>query len=68
MSDAAVVHIGENSPERVAYQLMLSIAAGENKRYQVHSGGLVLADKDWILSTYADCLGVVKGHGYLSKK
>jgi hypothetical protein len=33
MADAPVVHIGENSPEYVAYRLMLDIAEAEGKRF-----------------------------------
>ena len=46
-----VVHIGENSPEYVAYKLLLDIVRIEGK--ERHS-------KDEILNLYAECLEVVK--------
>ena len=61
MADAPVVHIGENSPEQVAFKLMEVIAAAEKV-------GLVaglpnrsmIADRNWILDTYAECLQTVR--------
>ena len=51
------VHIGENSPEYVAFKLMERIASNEQKGlYSTHSE----ADRQWILSTYAECLQTVK--------
>ncbi|HXS50846.1 MAG TPA: hypothetical protein VN713_12085 [Sphingomicrobium sp.] len=55
MADS-VVHIGENSPEQVAYKLLNNIAQAEKKT-------LVGADanvtREWILRTYAQCLRTV---------
>lgn len=56
MADAPVVHIGENSPEEVAYRLMRRIEAVE-----VSSGK---PDRKWLLSTYAACLKVVQTAHY----
>lgn len=50
MADKPVVHIGENSPEYVAYKLMLDVIRMEGK--ELHS-------KDEILNLYADCLHTV---------
>jgi hypothetical protein len=50
MADKPVVHIGENSPEHVAYKLMLDIVRIEGK--DRHS-------KDEILNRYAECLHTV---------
>ena len=50
MADKPVVHIGENSPEYVAYKLMLDIVRIEGK--ERHS-------KDEILNLYAECLHTV---------
>jgi hypothetical protein len=50
MADKPVVHIGENSPEYVAYKLMLDIIRIEGK--ERHS-------KDDILNLYAECLHTV---------
>lgn len=49
MADAPAVHIGENSPEGVAYKLMLSLAqADANTRKEA-------------LELYAECLDAVRG-------
>jgi len=56
MADTPEVHMGENSPEQVAYKLLLLIGNAEQKRLL----GTTAADRDWILRTYAACLGVVK--------
>ena len=62
MAEQTVVHIGENSPEEVAYRLMSKIANAEQKvllsspRSEENS-----ADRQWILDTYAECLRAVHG-------
>ncbi len=63
MADAPIVHIGENSPEEVAHKLMREIAGVEKKNISpraTYVPGWTDADRDWILSTYAKCLNVVK--------
>lgn len=59
MADNAVVHIGENSPEQVAYVLMGMVMQSEGK---VHykSDGKQLADRKYILDTYAECITAVR--------
>jgi hypothetical protein len=60
MADASVVHLGENSPEYVAYKLLLHVADAEKK----HFAGLhPTADRKWILDTYAECLDTVQNPG-----
>jgi hypothetical protein len=63
MADTApIVHVGENSPEEVAFKLMREIAMAENKSLR----GAVAGDKpnrNWILDTYAQCLSVVRNPG-----
>ncbi len=54
----AVVHIGENSPEYVAYQLLTHIAAFEEKAAGRFAE--IKAERKWILDTYAECLEAVK--------
>jgi hypothetical protein len=58
-----VVHIGENSPEQVAFKLLQSIAGNEGKKL---SGATPTVgeypDKKWLLDTYAECLHAVKGY------
>ncbi len=58
MADGATVHIGENSPEHVACKLLLDIASCEGKT--LHSGTHA-ADRNYILTTYQQCLRVAKG-------
>jgi len=58
-----VVHIGENSPEQVAYKLMERIADVEER--SIHSRypgtkGWTAADRKWLLDTYAECLLAVR--------
>lgn len=53
MAEQTVVHIGENSPEQVAFKLWQEIVQVEvynaNKK----------PDRKWILDTYAECLTTV---------
>ena len=56
MADQPVVHIGENSPEQVAFKLMELIARVERKSFFPEpSRGDTAADRQWILDTYAEC-------------
>jgi hypothetical protein len=57
MPDAPIVHIGENSPQHVAYQLFRHIAAVEGKSF--NAGKSEAANRKWILDTYAECLRTV---------
>ncbi len=58
MADEAVVHIGENSPEHVAYRLLRDVAWAEGMAKS--TGHMFETDRKWILDTYAECLGAVK--------
>ncbi|HEY5065372.1 MAG TPA: hypothetical protein VIJ04_11210 [Xanthobacteraceae bacterium] len=61
MADASVVHIGENSPEHVAYRLMHDIATVEDKLLATSERNpQKVATRQWILDTYAECLRVVR--------
>lgn len=60
MTDQAVVHIGENSPEQVAYKLLRDIARLE-KKYNSSLHHFENTDRKWILETYADCLDAARG-------
>ena len=55
MADAPVVHIGENSPEEVAYKLLERVRKCEGKNIDN-------MDRVYVLNTYAECLHAVKGH------
>jgi hypothetical protein len=59
MPDETVVHIGENSPEHVAYRLFKDIAEVESR--QLFSHGDNPADREYILETYRECLRAVGG-------
>ncbi len=59
MAEQTVVHIGENSPEQVAYRLMDNIAHVEGKVLFKDQNS---ADRTWILDTYAECLRAVRGY------
>jgi hypothetical protein len=62
MADNAVVHIGENSAEHVAYRLMENIAAVEKRSlFHARDSERTVADRKWILDTYRDCIEAVKG-------
>jgi hypothetical protein len=52
MADNIIVHIGENSPEQVAYKLMERVMAIEGKQ------GTQL-NRKYVLDTYAECLETV---------
>lgn len=56
-----VVHIGENSPEQVAWKLMMLIAALEEKKVPGAIGGHGAPDREWLLDTYAECLDATQG-------
>ena len=56
---APVIYIGENSPEQIAYKLLLLIASKEGKLLDGSSYG-GSASRKWLLDTYAECLGTVQ--------
>lgn len=58
MAGESVVHIGENSPEHVALELLRVIQAVEGKG--ISHGYSDSADRKWILDTYAECLLAVR--------
>lgn len=53
----ATLHIGENTPEQVAYRLLVDIANMESKNF---SGGEHCAGRKWLLDTYAECVSTVR--------
>lgn len=59
MADQPVVHIGENSPEQVAYRLLEDVARVEGKVFWKDPESGETADRRWILDTYAECLSTV---------
>ena len=62
MADSTDVHIGENSPEFIAYQLLKDVTRVEG----IPLGALTPSPKltrKYILDTYAECLNAVKFPG-----
>lgn len=59
MSDTTV-HIGENSPEYVAYKLMLDIMTAEKTSFH-GMGDDKQATRDYILTTYRQCYRAARG-------
>lgn len=62
MADNSVVHIGENSPEQVAYKLLRLVAGIESKEVPTMNSGNTHADRKWLLDTFAECLEAAKGY------
>lgn len=61
MADEPVVHIGENSPEQIAWRMLETIARVEGMSlYKSPSQGEKKADRLWILQTFAECMFAVK--------
>ncbi len=61
MAEQQIIRIAENSPEQIAYKLLETIASNEKKSLRGVPGTPATADKEWLLSTYAECLRVVRG-------
>ena len=55
MSENTVVHMGENSPEYVAYRLMMNVLDLEYRE------GAPRRTRSDFLNTYAECLYAVRG-------
>ncbi len=65
MADAVpVVHIGENSPEEIAFKLLHLVGKAQQKGL---TSVIPSTDKTWILDTYAECLFAVRGHRVIPK-
>ncbi len=60
MADAPAVHIGENTPEEIAYKLLHNVAAAEGKSFARSATAKSNGDRKWILDTYAECLLAVR--------
>jgi len=55
-----IVHVGENSPEYVAFRLMEKIATSEGRVFSDRpTGTQQTADRTWNLNTYQECLSAV---------
>ncbi|MBY2932536.1 hypothetical protein [Rhizobium leguminosarum] len=72
MADKSVVHIGENSPEQVAFKLFELVAIVEKKSTSgtdanEMKAGWTKADKNYILTTYGECVTTVRAGWYEAK-
>ena len=64
MSDMpSVLHMGEGSPEQIAYKLMLDVMKVENRviANSATAGPHTPADRHYLLNTYHECLMAVRG-------
>jgi hypothetical protein len=62
MAGEPVVHIGENSPEQIAYKLMMHISKIEGvAMHSSPSSGWRAGDRKWLLDTFKECIDAVKG-------
>jgi hypothetical protein len=59
MADQPVAHVGENSPEEVAFKLFHELA-----KYDQPAN----AKRDWFLDLYAECLQTVRSPSVRLKK
>ncbi|GAB2179399.1 hypothetical protein [Dongia sp. agr-C8] len=61
MSENGTEHPTDESPESVAYRLMLLVADLENRTLHGNPAkDRVNADRQWILDTYAECLKAIR--------
>jgi hypothetical protein len=62
MAETIVLRIGDNSPEHVAYKLLIDVARIEKKAdsHGIKVGANEGADRKWLLDTYAECLAAAK--------
>lgn len=59
MADQTVNDVSDRgSPQYVAWLLLRGVALKEDK---LNSGEFVMADKEWVLRTYSQCLAVTTG-------
>ncbi|WP_155275931.1 hypothetical protein [Agrobacterium tumefaciens] len=67
MSDNSSARLDGDTPEQVAFKLLVLVGTTENK---MHSDGRIQsgADRQWILDTYAECLEATKGNRSFKSK
>lgn len=62
MADNNVVHIGENSPQQVAYKLMQDIMHAEKRSISSEgNNGWQRTDRAYMLKLYYDCARATSG-------
>lgn len=67
MAEITNVHMSENSPEHVAYRLLQEVMQAEKRTPMAHvverrESNVMLADRKYLLDTYAECLAAARGH------
>jgi hypothetical protein len=67
MAENLKVHMGEGSPENVAFKLFQEIAYAEDVNTHHGPGGSKKPDQEWILDTYARCRRAVMGIDHRKK-
>ena len=69
MGNTAVVHMGENSPEHVAYKLMKHVADLEKRSFNPDPEvqGWKAMDRTYLLDTFAECLKATRGNRLLQR-
>ncbi|HVZ02293.1 MAG TPA: hypothetical protein VHA35_22495 [Dongiaceae bacterium] len=61
MSEQSTDHAGNETPESVAYRLLMLVADLESRTMHGNPAkDRTNADRKWILDTYAECLQAVK--------
>ncbi len=61
MTSTSVLHVGENSPEQVAYKLMRDIGQAEGFFLNQPSRK---PSREWLIKTYCACLLAVRAPAY----
>lgn len=63
MADDVKLYTGSNSPQAVALELMKEVAFAEGKEL-IKGPGNEKPDRDWLLSTFSECLRLCNGNPY----
>ncbi|PZU18959.1 MAG: hypothetical protein DI589_23035 [Shinella sp.] len=66
MADNTVARLSGESPEQVAYKLLVLVGAAEQKLY-MDGSPYAGTGRKWILDTYAECLLAVKNTRSIAK-
>lgn len=61
-STVSPAHSAANSPEQVAHRLLHHVADVEGKKLYQSSETETVADRKYILDTFAECLDAVRGN------
>lgn len=61
MTDIPVLHIGDGSPEQIAFRLLMIIGQSEGKSLDASGYAKPDVTRKWLLDTYAECLDATRG-------